>query len=59
MVPAGFEGVSGGVNAFIYVVSVVMRGIALTMRLLRELGCVAGVLVGFVCLVVCMSRCFP
>lgn len=49
MVPAGFDGASGGVNAFIYVVSVVMRGVALTMRLLCELGCIAGVLFGFVC----------
>lgn len=54
MVLAGFEGASGGVHVFICVVSVVTCDGVTTMRRLCELGCVAGILFGFVCSVVGM-----
>ena len=42
---SGFDGASGGVCVFIYVVSVVMCCAILTMGWLCELGRIAGVLV--------------
>lgn len=51
----GFDGTSGDVRVFIYVVSVVMCGTTLTMGWSCELGCIAGDLIGCIGFGVCVS----